>query len=357
MVGSSADESSMRPTILVICPESKKRIVENGLADFVRITMPTNVEFKIATGNVRLSAGEIEIRHPTNEGHKKGDRTDLVVEVMLDERVHTLMGRLTRVQSDHQNKANYPLSTIGGTIRVGNSLYGLTVAHSMFRDATTTINPYWKGVGFRECGRVKYWEWSGNGDKSSQSVQSNLDLKGGAAMDWMLIELSETFYLPNIYRVFESDVPQQVAGYLTTSELSETDHELSLILGIEEQVNDEVFICAGISGTQTGILSFDISSIIFGEGVYDVLCLSLENPLGISSPSPLWQASLTVTAGGDSGSWVFKNGKVCGCIFARLEGLPWAYMLPMEPLIFFRANHKTSGRHPGCEDLQDHHGL
>lgn len=42
---------------------------------------------------------------------------------------------------------------------------------------------------------------------------------------------------------------------------------------------------------------------------------------------------LTCIAEGDSGSWVIKDGKVLGCIFARLEDLYGAYMLPIEPIL------------------------
>jgi hypothetical protein len=32
---------------------------------------------------------------------------------------------------------------------------------------------------------------------------------------------------------------------------------------------------------------------------------------------------------GDSGSWVMKGNKLCGYIFSRVHGRPWAYMLPI----------------------------
>lgn len=38
-------------------------------------------------------------------------------------------------------------------------------------------------------------------------------------------------------------------------------------------------------------------------------------------------------ADGDSGSWVVRDGKLCGYIFCRVVGLPLAYMLPIEPVI------------------------
>jgi hypothetical protein len=33
---------------------------------------------------------------------------------------------------------------------------------------------------------------------------------------------------------------------------------------------------------------------------------------------------------GDSGSWVIRDHKLCGYIFSRIQGQPWAYMLPIE---------------------------
>lgn len=40
---------------------------------------------------------------------------------------------------------------------------------------------------------------------------------------------------------------------------------------------------------------------------------------------------LTITLeAGDSGSWVVRDGKLCGYILARAVGQPWAYMLPIE---------------------------
>jgi len=35
---------------------------------------------------------------------------------------------------------------------------------------------------------------------------------------------------------------------------------------------------------------------------------------------------------GDSGSWVVRDHKLCGYIFARLDGAAWAYMVPIEPV-------------------------
>jgi hypothetical protein len=53
--------------------------------------------------------------------------------------------------------------------------------------------------------------------------------------------------------------------------------------------------------------------------------------------NPIYGISLLIretnVADGDSGSWVLRNSKVCGCIFARLDGLPWGYMLPIEPIL------------------------
>lgn len=47
--------------------------------------------------------------------------------------------------------------------------------------------------------------------------------------------------------------------------------------------------------------------------------------------------------GGDSGSWVIRDGRLCGYIFCRAVGLPMAYMLPIEPVIKEIARVLTNG--------------
>ncbi|KAI9672490.1 MAG: hypothetical protein M1817_003256 [Caeruleum heppii] len=42
---------------------------------------------------------------------------------------------------------------------------------------------------------------------------------------------------------------------------------------------------------------------------------------------------LCVPNRGDSGSWVLRDAKVCGYIFCRVKGLPWAYMIPIEAVL------------------------
>src|SRR5438045_6574078 len=42
-------------------------------------------------------------------------------------------------------------------------------------------------------------------------------------------------------------------------------------------------------------------------------------------------------APGDSGSWVIRDGKLCGYIYGGIENKPWAYMIPIESVF----NHIT----------------
>jgi hypothetical protein len=46
---------------------------------------------------------------------------------------------------------------------------------------------------------------------------------------------------------------------------------------------------------------------------------------------------------GDSGSWVIRNGQVCGYIFCRVVGLPRAYMIPIESAFQAIAKHFSDG--------------
>ncbi len=55
--------------------------------------------------------------------------------------------------------------------------------------------------------------------------------------------------------------------------------------------------------------------------------------MNINSHISGFDIELTCTiVDGDSGSWVVMNQSVCGYIFTRAKELPWAYMLPIEPV-------------------------
>jgi len=258
MVGESADAKSMKPTILVICAEAKLKDVENGLTDFIRISIPSKVDFKVTTGRVKLTAGEASDL-PVS---RVGERTGLLVKLRDDLEILSLMGVVVIVQSTEHKTAFFPACTLGGVVLIGGTFYALTVAHSIFRTATGTDRSY-TAPKLRTCGLIESYEWSGN--ENLQTFPAPYFTQRTAAADWMLIRLRQEFVLPNLFKIPDSDSPQEVTGYFRNPELPD----------------DIVWVCGGITGTQFGILNTTPSSILFGQVSYDVLSIALEFPLGI----------------------------------------------------------------------------
>jgi hypothetical protein len=263
MVGESPDEKSMKPTILVICAEAKMKDIESGLVGFIKISIPSMVEFKVTAGTVKLAAGETSDSPLTHsaEGMK------IVVKLRDDLEAASMMGVVAFMQAEHLNEAYFPACTLGGIISVGGIIYALTVAHSTFRTVTGADTRY-TGHALKSCGQMESYEWSGNEESEYASGSNNTPLHPTQhipAADWMLIRLQEEFVLPNLFKIFDSEFPYEVSGYFRNSEL----------------LDDEVWVCGGITGTQIGILNTTPSSILYGQVLYDVLFIALEFPLGI----------------------------------------------------------------------------
>jgi hypothetical protein len=212
---------------------------------------------------VKLAAGEISdlpLMHSAEE-------TKIVVRLRDDLEIASVMGVVVLMQAEHLNAPYFPACTLGGVISVGSTIYALTVAHSIFRTATGADTRY-AGHALKSCGRMESYEWSGNEESAHASGSNYAPLhptQHTPAADWMLIHLREEFVLPNLFKILDSDFPHEVSGYFRNSEL----------------LDDEVWVCGGITGTQIGILNTTPSSILYGQVLYDVFSIALEFPLGI----------------------------------------------------------------------------
>jgi hypothetical protein len=273
MVGSAQDEKQMRPTILLVCPESKKRLIEASLTEFVRVAFSPQVDFLVISGKVKPTSGAGAVCTPI----EPGDRRDLLVSIKkeVDWDGISIMGSVIFVQS--LGSEYFPASTVGGIISVGDYLYGLTVAHSIFRTPTSTGSAG-EASDLRVCGHVESYEWSGNEISEAHLKQDirvvttiprwkrTADMEGPAiAMDWMMIRLRKDFMLSNMYQDLETSSTCAVDSWSANIEL----------------LTGEVVVCGGITGTQAGILNTSPSSIVYGEASYEVLLIALEYPLGM----------------------------------------------------------------------------
>lgn len=69
-----------------------------------------------------------------------------------------------------------------------------------------------------------------------------------------------TFHVPGV------QTHQKVTGYIRTADLS----------------SGEVWVCAGVSGIQSGYLKQHPASVIMSKSLFGVRSISLERPLGMS---------------------------------------------------------------------------
>jgi hypothetical protein len=281
-VGSSTPDAAFaRPTIILICaPEfcsvSKRKEIERELARLVDF-FPAALTLKVIPGTSKLcSLLRGSPLYP-------GNRTGLIAEVLGPANSSSIMGMLSRVVMPDVSGAHYTLSTIGGLISVGDSFCFLTVAHSVC-GAGALIRDYLPRRDTREFnyygfGNIESYEWSGSesseipNSSEQSSMEPSISQDDASGVDWMLIGIGSAkkfealqcrnqFTLPSIFASLRS--PRDVAGYVVNEKLCD----------------GEVWVCAGITGVQVGILDITPVSIIYGRATFDVRSVALEHPLG-----------------------------------------------------------------------------
>ncbi|KAL3418376.1 hypothetical protein PVAG01_10092 [Phlyctema vagabunda] len=219
------------------------------------------------------------------------------------------------VLGDHISVA----STIGGLLFIDGELYGLTTSHQYYLAkpenssysmvANESIPQELLGLSTeyselivdenktRRCfGFVHDYFWG------LDTISASPDDQFIFATDWALIRLSKNGIKSELQHVLELLVGNTVG---ISSDLDDLE------------VFADVWICCSCSEPQHGTLNPSSASIMLGEAVFDVYCISLEHSI----------------VDGDSGSWVLMNGHLCGYIICRVEHSPEAYMLPIQPVI------------------------
>lgn len=279
MTGSSPDPASMRPTILLICPEVKRKDVQNGLAEFIKVAVPSCVDFRIVVGKVKPSSGGgLDGVQEVGSQTDVGSRLDLETHIIYRDLLPSLVGCMVNVQVPSSLGVGYfRACTIGGMIAVDNSLFALSVAHSMFESEAIVSeeeildNKDLEDPFLQSCGFVDSYRWSRNGESmimaasSGARITPQVESKAFLGTDWMLIRLRDGFQLPNlVYGPTHRYIVGQINGHRRVDELTD----------------DEVWVCSGVSGTQTGFLSCTLSLVTYGSASYDVFPIMLEHPLG-----------------------------------------------------------------------------
>jgi hypothetical protein len=251
MTGPNDDAVSMKPTILVICDESHKNSIENKLGSLVKQTVPKDVRFQVIGKRISTAS-------PSGEQSRDFDG-DLRVEFKASNYpLETLMGSVARIHS-HENIRSAPgfaLSTIGGLVAVGDKLYALTTAHSLFQ-GFSYVDP--TSSGFKPCGKVQSYKWLEHA--SEKSFQNRLK----TSMDWALISIPDELAFPNHFLIDKATgVGGQVVGFARNDEFL---------------AEEDVWICSS-SETQCGILNSTSVSFHLDSATFKVRTVMLEHCLG-----------------------------------------------------------------------------
>jgi hypothetical protein len=281
-VGSSTPDAAFaRPTIILICaPEfcsvSKRKEIERELARLVDF-FPAALTLKVIPGTSKLCS--LLRGSPL----RPGNRTGLDANVLGPTNSSSIMGMLLMVSVPDVPSAGFPLFTIGGIISVGDSLFFLTVAHSVCGERVLNRDYYLqrdtRRLYYYGCGNIESYEWSGSdsseipNSSEQSSMEPSISQDDASGVDWMLIGIGSAkkfetlqcrnqFTLPSIFASLRS--PRDVAGYVANEKLCD----------------GEVWVCAGITGVQVGILDITPVSIIYGRATFDVRSVALEHPLG-----------------------------------------------------------------------------
>ncbi|KAG9232462.1 hypothetical protein BJ875DRAFT_514462 [Amylocarpus encephaloides] len=307
MAGENPDTTSMKPTILVICNETQKNVIENRLSGIVRQTLPKDVRFQVIGRRVSTAA-------PSMKQRKDFGQLDLIATFQqrrvgfqnTNHPLETMMGSVAGIYINEEvsRQVTIPLSTLGGIIAVGDSLYALTTSHSLSRIFQPEGYIMVSNDPFIPCGKIERWKWTGEVSEQSQAHGKSSRHKDEPAMDWTLISIFDGAAFPNHFVIDKANgIGGEVIGFARNKELQDVE---------------DVWICSS-SGTQSGILCGAPVIFVLGGATFKVHTVILERP----------------SVDGDSGSWIVSQTthKLCGYIFAKVDGIELSYMLPIEPVL------------------------
>jgi hypothetical protein len=120
--------------------------------------------------------------------------------------LETMMGSAARIfcPVNYQRLGpGHALSTIGRLISVGNSLYALTTAHTIF---TNVSSEHHLSLKYEPCGKVDRYNWAGEID---------------IPMDWALISIHDELMFLNYFLIDKAHfLGGQVVGFAKISEFA-----------------------------------------------------------------------------------------------------------------------------------------
>ncbi|KAK0114002.1 hypothetical protein ONS96_014849 [Cadophora gregata f. sp. sojae] len=303
MGGKSPNEVNWQPLVVIFCANKHQQETIVKRLKNMSQTILKSYEYVIVTEETLLASGELDSSFvDIEEDHRN-------VSGAFDTTLPTLCGMTSSVNYDLLTSSQqHTCFKLGGLVSINEKVYGLTTAHKISKK-----DPNWRFPLKSRAGAEANTEGPGKlvavGHLEAFEYTFPRDVNfRGRSWDWALIKLQDDCIRPNLVSSpypHDGSTPEYqhvpVQGYLPRSALS----------------FGEVWVVESPSSSILAVLIEQPVLLAFGDNNFEAYSIGLTKPL----------------EDGSSGSWVIRDGKVCGYIFSRVVGKPWAYMLPIEPVI------------------------
>lgn len=328
MVGKKRkDELFAEPTIVITCPtkedrkkvkrflhDLKPRFLESFKA-IVRVEYTRTVYAGLSEGGTSTTRDELgDLRTLSIEGHNKQS---------------TNCGLKLRFEMSQRGVGRRSYATLGGVIAIGETLYGMTTAHTFLADLqkqaptsvsvdsddtddsshvttsdndTDTVNSeamesiYPSSVdalhfetlynSLRLQSRM-VWSFQGQFLRTDRTVESTFRIS-----DWVVFAIGQTLTLPNLHK----------------------SRELLSFIPEPDLTPGEVSVLCEVDGCYSGFLTLSNASVHTENGAMNVREVLLDSPL------PL----------GSSGAWIIRGDRTCGYVVAITRRGLSCFMIPIE---------------------------
>ena len=341
------DELDAESTIVITCPTTtcRKKLKEHfeKVRPYYLETFIVPIKFKVAPAEPK-KPWKIGIPHWTTLsdgnpstviGQGLGDLKRLSIEDHY--KMSSPCGLKLKLEMNDGAVEHY--ATLGGVIAIGDTLYGMTTAHTFLADLqvqtpssllthsddsdessdittsdigsessiekestqpsftkTLHFDSLYSSLALRS---FMLWSFQGQFLGMNHSVASTSSMS-----DWVVFEVGHTLVLPNLHG---------------TRDLLSVTPESQLITG-------DVWVLCGVDGDYKGLLTSSNASVHTQNGAMSVREVLLDSPL------PL----------GSSGAWVIRDERICGYVVASTWGGLSCFMVPMERA--FREIELVSGK-------------
>lgn len=335
MVGKKhKDELFAEPTIVITCPTKEdqrkvKRFLRKLKPRFLEsFKAKVRVEYTRTGGTVYAALSESST---STARHKLGDLKTLSIEG--HNKQSTNCGLKLRFETSQRGVERRSYATLGGVIAIGETLYGITTAHTFLADLqkqapsavsflfddtddsshVTTSDPntdtdtdtdisaamesiYPSSVealhfetlynSLRLQSRM-VWSFQGQVLGTDHTVESTFKIS-----DWVVFAIGHTLTLPNLHK------SQELLSFIPEPELTP----------------GEVSVLCEVDGCYNGFLTLSNASVHTKNGAMNVREVLLDSPL------PL----------GSSGAWIIRGNRTCGYVVAITRRGLSCFMVPIE---------------------------